>query len=163
MEYAGQLTVDEATRGLLLHLSRRRIWRRTFIPWFLVVLVASFLLQSRASLLSQLLPAAIFAAVGFVLVRVAWPRQVRRSAIDQRMLFQPFQSRVDDEGFETRTEFDHQRRRWSDFTLWYEDAVLFVVAESSIGVRVIPKRVLGGEDQVTELRTILQRHLGQAR
>jgi hypothetical protein len=163
VEYSGQLTVDEATRGLLLHLRRRRIWRRTFLPWFFVVLAAPFLLQPHASLLSQLLPAAIFAMVGFVLSRVYWPRQVRRSAIDQRLLYQPFQTRVDDEGFETRTELDHQRRRWPDFKSWYEDALLFVVAESSTGVRVIPKRVLGGADQVAELRALLERHLGRPR
>lgn len=126
MEYSGQLTVDEATRGLLLHLRRRRIWRRTFLPWFFVVLAAPFLLQPHASLLRQLLPAAIFAMVGFVLSRVYWPRQVRRSAR-------------------------------------YEDALLFVVAESSTGVRVIPKRVLGGADQVAEVRDMLERHLGRPR
>lgn len=126
MEYSGQLTVDEATRGLLLHLRRRRIWRRTFLPWFFVVLAAPFLLQPHASLLRQLLPAAIFAMVGFVLSRVYWPRQVRRSAR-------------------------------------YEDALLFVVAESSTGVRVIPKRVLGGADQVAEVRAMLERHLGRPR
>jgi hypothetical protein len=126
VEYSGQLTVDEATRGLLLHLRRRRIWRRTFLPWFFVVLAAPFLLQPHASLLRQLLPAAIFAMVGFVLSRVYWPRQVRRSAR-------------------------------------YEDALLFVVAESSTGVRVIPKRVLGGADQVAELRALLERHLGRPR
>lgn len=126
MEYSGQLTVDEATRGILLHLRRRRIWRRTFLPWFFVVLAAPFLLQPHASLLRQLLPAAIFAMVGFVLSRVYWPRQVRRSAR-------------------------------------YEDALLFVVAESSTGVRVIPKRVLGGADQVAEVRAMLERHLGRPR
>jgi hypothetical protein len=126
VEYSGQLTVDEATRGLLLHLRRRRIWRRTFLPWFFVVLAAPFLLQPHASLLRQLLPAAIFAMVGFVLSRVYWPRQVRRSAR-------------------------------------YEDALLFVVAESSTGVRVIPKRVLGGADQVAEVRAMLERHLGRPR
>jgi YcxB-like protein len=134
-----------------------------FTPWLLVVLAAPFLLQPRASLLSHLLPAAIFAVVGLVLARVYWPRQVRRSAIDQRMLYQPFQTRIDDDGFETRTEFDHQRRHWSDFSSWYEDALLFVVAESSAGVRVVPKRVLGGADQIAELRTLFQRHLGQPR
>jgi hypothetical protein len=126
VEYSGQLTVDEATRGILLHLRRRRIWRRTFLPWFFVVLAAPFLLQPHASLLRQLLPAAIFAMVGFVLSRVYWPRQVRRSAR-------------------------------------YEDALLFVVAESSTGVRVIPKRVLGGADQVAEVRAMLERHLGRPR
>jgi hypothetical protein len=163
MEYSGQLTVDEATRGLLLHLSRRRVWLRAFLPWFLVVLAAPFLLQPHSSLLSQLLPAVMFALVGLLLLRVYLPWRVRCSAMEQRLLYQPFQSRVDDDGFETRTELDRQRRRWSDFKSWYEDALLFVLAESSTGVRVIPKRVLAGEARVVELRTMLERHLGRPR
>jgi hypothetical protein len=162
LEYDGQLTVDEAERGMRLHIQRKRTWRWMFVGWFVVILGSSVLTR-RGPILARATPAVVVAVInlGLVFVMLRW--QIRRSVADQRALYVPFHSRIDDQGFETRTELDRQRRRWSDFRRWYEDERLFVLVESEAGVRIIPKRVLREEGQIAELRHYLRRHLGDAR
>jgi hypothetical protein len=75
-------------------------------------------------------------------------------------LYLPFHTRIDEKGFETRTELDQQQRRWADFKRWCEDGHYFVLVESESTVRVIPKLLLGNAERIAELRELLQRHLG---
>jgi hypothetical protein len=64
-----------------------------------------------------------------------WPRQV--TVGDRRECCSSRSESVDDDGFETTLPSSITNDVWSRTSPWYEDAVLFVVAESSIGVRVL--------------------------
>lgn len=100
------------------------VWRRTgyrMLPvWTIGLLIASFVLNPRGSLLSRFLPAVLFTGVSLAIIPVIRRNGARRFARDARHLYDPFTSRFSSDGFDTLTERDRTHREWSDFS-WCDD------------------------------------------
>jgi hypothetical protein len=159
MEYTGQLTVDDAVRGFRLHRRRQPGWRWWLLAPGLLLLAGLAELESRHFGLALAPAVLIVVVLAMTLVQVIVPWQLRGRS-PSRPLYLPFHTRIDEKGFETRTELDQQQRRWADFKRWCEDGHYFVLVESESTVRVIPKLLLGNAERIAELRELLQRHLG---
>jgi len=158
--YQGQLTQEDAVKGMTAFLVWRRTGYRMLPVWTIGLLIASFVLNPRGSLVSRLLPAVLFAGVSLAIIPVIRRNGARRFARDARHLYDPFTSRFSSDGFDTHTERDRTHRDWSDFSGWRELDAHFLLFEGKSNARILPKRLLGAQQDA--LRNLFERQLGPA-
>jgi YcxB-like protein len=158
--YQGQLTEEDAVKGMTAFLVWRRTGYRMLPVWAVGILIASFVLNPRGSLLSRLLPPVLFAALNLAIIPVIRSNGARRFARDARQLYHPFTSRFSSGGFDTVTERDRIHREWSDFSGWRELDGHFLLFEGKTNARILPKRLLGAQQDA--LRALFERQLGPA-
>jgi hypothetical protein len=162
MEYEGQLTIEDALQGHRIYSRKKLVWWIYILRWFAIgVVVGLTLVFSKVRMQPLLIVGYIIFVVGIIARHFIVSSETKKRISKQDMLFLPFHSRIDDSGFETHYGKDTNYRNWNEFTGWYEADKYFVLTEN-VGYRIIPKRVLKNIDQLSELRLVLQKHLGNA-
>jgi hypothetical protein len=165
IEYEGELTADDVVAGYYASL---RIQRRDglatviqFLFWFVLLWAIGLAQGVQLLLLVTLAAVSLFR---FYLNRRRIPSYLKRVHDQSAALRIRFRSRFDDHGFRTTSDLFDDRRPWSVLRFWAEEPDYFFLFEADdLSPRVIPKRVLGGEDAVQSLRDALTTNLGKPR
>lgn len=161
MEFQGQHTLEDVLICQRLHNRKMVSWWIHTLRWFAIgAIVGLTLALSRVKSPTLIIGCLVF-VVSIVAYYFTMSSQTRRRIARQHLLFLPFRSRIDESGFETHFGKDTNHCSWNEFTGWLENGQYFVLIEN-VGFRVIPKQVFDNTDQVTQLRTILQKNLGNA-
>jgi len=161
MEFSGQLTKEDMVNGFRLF-----DWQKRNLIMLILQLSAIVIATILTLIFSNLPRTTIFIFCGAIAFLYLYRHLLHRARVDtilakQDTLYLPFSSRIDEEGFATKSEKESSIRKWSDFVGWLEDGRYFVLMES-VGFRVIPKRIIDQNELVNELRTLLQKHIGKA-
>jgi hypothetical protein len=162
VEFEGQLTLEDVMKGF--RLNSRTVWHR-LMPIGLWVLIAStaFLYFQNDFAVPGWLIGFIAAASLIALLQLALvPFIARRTFRQQEALYAPFRAAADQTGLRCASATDISHRNWNSFRYWKEGDAVFVLAESSAAIRVIPKRLLTASDAASRLRQLLLTHLGKA-
>jgi hypothetical protein len=162
IEYQGKLELQDLLSGH--RLAVRKAPRRRLHTFFQILVgsaVGIALAISRSALATV---AVLFAAACIFYLYWRWQvvDTLRRRYARSRSRQITFRARFDEDGFRTMSSLSEDRRQWTDFLYWVEDANYFVLYESDAEFRIIPKRLVGGDVQVSQLRQLLTTHLGPA-
>ncbi len=157
IEYQGQLQPQDWLKANALHNGR--------VPWYsprkLPLLVAAAAVGSAIGLAhgAVLILLLIFAA-SIVTYRYSLRQRGRGRFAQLKSLQVPFHSRFDEHGFRTTSAVFDDRRSWTDFVGWTENEEYFLLYEADDILRIIPKRLMGGDAAVHQLQELFTSHLG---
>jgi hypothetical protein len=161
MEFSGQLTKEDMVNGF-----RMFDWQKRNLIMLTLQLSAIVIATVLTLIFSNLSRTTIFIFCGAIAFLYLYRHLLHRARVDtilvkQDTLYLPFSSRIDEEGFSTKSEKESSIRHWSDFIGWLENERYFILIER-VGFRVIPKRIINRSEQVVELKTLLQKYIGNA-
>ena len=89
-------------------------------------------------------------------IRFLLPWRSRRIFKQQKGLQRPHTITWNDDCMTYESEQATARTPWTDFILWRENDVLFMLYFSEVMFRMIPKRAFLGDDSVTSFRELLR-------
>jgi len=161
MEFSGQLTKEDMLNGFRLF-----DWQKRNLIMLAMQLSAIIVAAILTLIFSNIPDATIYIFCGAIAFLYLYRYLLHRAAVDtilvkQDTLYLPFCSRIDEVGFSTKSEKESSIRHWPDFVGWLENDRYFILIERT-GFRVIPKRILNRSEQVSELRILLQKNIGNA-
>jgi len=160
IEFDGKLEFDELLDGNRIALARAP--RAQLHRWISILFGAALGVVVGYSSNSPTLLIFALVVVAFYFYQRWRIRETLQQRFQARTYQVSFHTRVDTDGFRTRSSMFDDRRQWSDFSRWTETDRYFVLFESAMVFRVIPKRIVGGAADATILRQLLTMHLGPA-
>jgi len=162
-----QLTAEDYVQATRLHMRPRPFLK--WVGYFLVLLAVSvsgvsfgFAVAGRDSFFPSFFIMAMLAYLWFVFV-VLHSRRVRKIFSQQKSMQVPYSWNVTDEGIHAKSEISEERLPWNHFIRWKEGKSLFIIYQSDVIMRMIPKRCFASSEQMGEFRQLLQTKLGPAK
>ncbi|TXH82036.1 MAG: YcxB family protein [Rhizobium sp.] len=167
-ELVYELTPQDLLHALRLHFRQHMGSRpgiiRFAVLWILAVvaygLIVASIVDRSDAIVSILSFAAIapFAIIGipFLIVYTLGARTARKTYSEQKTLRKPIHLSWSEDGIHFKSDFGEARLQWSDFLMARQDRHCILFYESRRLYRLIPKRILTGE-QARDLQTLARK------
>jgi YcxB-like protein len=157
-----RITANDYLKASYLHLRPRPFLM--FLALFVLALVLFVILVSVKSG-QVVMPIAAGCLLLFyaLWLGVLLPTQARRVYGQSKLLQEPYEVLINEDGFETKSPYGGGKIPWNMFHKWKENRRMILVYQSELLFHMFPKRCFASESDFDKLREFLTKQLGPSR